>query len=143
MPAQAKDLVKQARTAAESLQGQVLNRTNGRLSPRRDDTDDRDVEDFASGVQGGGRRRVAGDHHQLDIELFEETNDVQGEVPDLRLVARPVGKVPEVGEVDGGLVGQLTLQLSKNGEAAHARVEHPDGARVTHLAAILTIPNSI
>jgi prefoldin subunit 5 len=28
VPAQAKDLVKQARTAAESLQGQVLNRTN-------------------------------------------------------------------------------------------------------------------
>ena len=30
VPAQAKDLVKQARTAAETLQGQVLNRTNGR-----------------------------------------------------------------------------------------------------------------
>jgi hypothetical protein len=28
VPAQAKDLVKQARTAAENLQGQVLNRTN-------------------------------------------------------------------------------------------------------------------
>ena len=32
VPAQAKDLVKQARTAAESLQGQVLNRTNGRTN---------------------------------------------------------------------------------------------------------------
>jgi len=30
VPAQAKDLVKQARTAAETLQGQVLNRTNGK-----------------------------------------------------------------------------------------------------------------
>src|SRR5947209_4085303 len=32
VPAQAKDLVKQARTAAEALQGQVLNRTNGRTN---------------------------------------------------------------------------------------------------------------
>jgi prefoldin subunit 5 len=32
VPAQAKDLVKQARTAAETLQGQVLNRTNGRTN---------------------------------------------------------------------------------------------------------------
>jgi len=30
VPAQAKDLVKQARTAAETLQGQVLNRTNAK-----------------------------------------------------------------------------------------------------------------
>ena len=30
VPAQAKDLVKQARTAAEQLQGQVRNRTNGK-----------------------------------------------------------------------------------------------------------------
>ncbi|MBV8159291.1 MAG: hypothetical protein JO265_00045 [Acidimicrobiia bacterium] len=32
LPAQAKDLVKQARTAAESLQGQVRSRSNGRTS---------------------------------------------------------------------------------------------------------------
>ena len=30
VPSQAKGLVKQARTAAEQLQGQVLNRTNGK-----------------------------------------------------------------------------------------------------------------
>ena len=30
VPAQAKDLVKQARTAAKEVQGQLLNRTNGR-----------------------------------------------------------------------------------------------------------------
>jgi prefoldin subunit 5 len=34
VPAQAKDLVKQARTAAESLQGQVLSRTSSRTSSR-------------------------------------------------------------------------------------------------------------
>jgi prefoldin subunit 5 len=34
VPAQAKDLVKQARTAAESLQGQVLSRTSGRTNSR-------------------------------------------------------------------------------------------------------------
>jgi ElaB/YqjD/DUF883 family membrane-anchored ribosome-binding protein len=32
VPDQAKDLVKQARTAAETLQGQVLNRTNSRTN---------------------------------------------------------------------------------------------------------------
>jgi ElaB/YqjD/DUF883 family membrane-anchored ribosome-binding protein len=32
VPATAKDLVKQARTAAEQLQGQVLNRTSGRTN---------------------------------------------------------------------------------------------------------------
>ncbi|MBV9410972.1 MAG: hypothetical protein JO148_05210 [Acidimicrobiia bacterium] len=32
VPLQAKDLVKQARTAAETLQGQVLNRTNGKTN---------------------------------------------------------------------------------------------------------------
>jgi len=32
VPAQAKDLVKQARTAAEQLQGQVRSRTNGRTN---------------------------------------------------------------------------------------------------------------
>ena len=32
VPTQAKDLVKQARTAAEQLQGQVRNRTNGRTN---------------------------------------------------------------------------------------------------------------
>jgi gas vesicle protein len=32
VPAQAKDLVKQARTAAEQLQGQVRGRTNGRTN---------------------------------------------------------------------------------------------------------------
>jgi prefoldin subunit 5 len=32
VPTQAKDLVKQARTAAEQLQGQVLNRTSGRTN---------------------------------------------------------------------------------------------------------------
>jgi prefoldin subunit 5 len=34
VPAQAKDLVKQARTAAENLQGQVLSRTGGRTNSR-------------------------------------------------------------------------------------------------------------
>ena len=92
---------------------------------------------------GCGRRCVARDDHELDVELFEKPNDVQGEMPDLRLVARAIGEVAEVSEVDGGLVGQLTLELTENGEAAHARVEHADGARVTHLAAILTTPNSI
>ena len=32
VPAQAKDLVKQARTAAKEVQGQLLNRTNGRTT---------------------------------------------------------------------------------------------------------------
>ncbi len=35
VPSQAKDLVKQARTAAEQLQGQVLNRTNGKPAAKK------------------------------------------------------------------------------------------------------------
>src|SRR6266480_6658369 len=34
VPAQAKDIVKQARTAAEGLQGQLRNRTNGSSKPK-------------------------------------------------------------------------------------------------------------
>ena len=35
VPSQAKDLVKQARTAAEQLQGQVRNRTNGKSTAKK------------------------------------------------------------------------------------------------------------
>src|SRR5207244_10823499 len=47
-------------------------------------------------VEGGRRRRIAGDDHHLDVELLEEPDDVQGKMTHLRLIAGPVGEMPKI-----------------------------------------------
>jgi len=54
------------------------------------------------------------------------------EALDLLLVARPVGKVLQVAEVDGRLVGKPVVDLAENRQAADPGVEHTDGTRVSH-----------
>src|ERR1035437_5545901 len=69
---------------------------DGGLRTGGDDTDQRNVEALAGGAKRGGGGRVAGDPHQLGVEPDEVIDDAQGEIPDLVLVARTVGKVGQV-----------------------------------------------
>src|SRR5439155_22943822 len=72
-----------------------------------DDADDGGVVLEAQGVEGGGRRVVAGDDHHLHVVAGdEEVGDLAGEIAHLFERPGTVGIAPRVAEVDDVLVGQ-------------------------------------
>ena len=111
---------------------------HGSLGARSDYADDRNIEHLARRVEGRRGGGVAGYHDQLHVQLLEEADDVERELPDLGLVSGPVGKVGQVGEVNGGFVWELPLQLSQNGEPSNAGIEDADRPRIAHPIFMLT-----
>ena len=78
------------------------------------------------------RRRgaVAGDDDELHVPLLEEGADLAREATYLRERPRPIREPGVVTEVDEILVRERDEAFVEDGQAAHARVEHPDGPRI-------------
>ncbi|MEA2637620.1 MAG: hypothetical protein QOE18_677 [Chloroflexota bacterium] len=75
-------------------------RRRSRLSTGCDHTDDRNIEPLPGDVQGGRRRRVAGDHDQLGVHGDQHGDDVEGECAHLALRSRPIREMRQVGDVE-------------------------------------------
>ena len=73
-----------------------------------------------------GARRVAGDDEHLRALLEQMVGDRQRERAQLRVGPVAVREVDGVAEVQVVLGGERDEQLVQHGEAADARVEHPD-----------------
>jgi hypothetical protein len=93
---------------------------------RRDHADHGHAELGLELGERGRRGRVARDDDELHALRLEEGADLAREAPQLRERARPVRETGAVAEVDEVLVRQRDEALVQDGEAAHARVEHPD-----------------
>ena len=77
-----------------------------------------------------GRRGVARGDDELDALLLEVAGDLGREAADLVERTRTVGEPRAVSEVHEVLVRQRDEALVQDGESAHARVEHADGAGI-------------
>jgi len=110
----------------------VLGRVDRRLGPWPDHTYERDLEQLSRLVERSGGGGVAGDDDELHVPRLEVPDDVEGEATHLVLVARSVGEVVEVREVDRRLLGQLLTDRPEHRQPAHARIEDSNRPLVSH-----------
>jgi hypothetical protein len=107
--------------------------TPGSITPHQGD-----IELVAQGVQGGGRGRVAGHHHQFDGVLFHQlVGDLRGELPHLVEAPRTVGVTSCVAQVNEVLAREEVDQRPGHGQPTETTVEHAYGP-VVHVAASLS-----
>ena len=96
----------------------------------REDADHGHVEPPLEVGQRGGGRGVARGDDQLHALLLEVAGDLAGEAADLVERPRAVREPRAVAEVHEVLVRKRDEALVQDGEAAHARVEDADRARI-------------
>ena len=101
-----------------------------RAGARRDDADYRNAEQLLGKGQGGGGRRVAGDHHDLDRMGLKPAPCLDSEGAHLIFRTRTIRAALGVAHVVDRLVRQRLSDGASNGKSAQARVEHADGQRV-------------
>jgi hypothetical protein len=102
----------------------------GAVGPGKDRADDRDLGGRGQRRQGGGRRGVAGDHHQLDPVAEQEPLAGQGVALDRARALGAVGDPGGVPQVDEVLARQGGSQGPDHGEPSDPGVEDADRATI-------------
>ena len=103
---------------------------DGRTRARRDHADHRNVEHLLGQTQRRGRCRVAGDDHNLDVVPRKPAPRLQRKRAHLILGASAVRAALSIAKVVNRLVRKRRGNCPCDRQAAQARVEHADGARV-------------
>ena len=104
----------------------VPGRLHRRVRLGRDHADDRHRQRLLELGQRGRGRAVARDEDQLHALPLQVAGDLVREARHLRQRPRAVRQPRRVAEVDEVLVRHRHEALVQDGQAAHARVEHPD-----------------